>query len=55
MALYNEVPDLAAPLVSKDTQPSPWLMRVALDPKKVVARTLDMNQISRKLSDTFGE
>lgn len=46
--LYNEVPDQNC-----TENMSPWVLRFKLDPKKVLSRTLDMNQISNKLVSTF--
>ena len=38
--LYNEVPDQDPGSGSCNT---PWVLRLKLDPKKIVSRTLDMN------------
>ena len=50
VALYNEVPEM-----SRDSNEglSPWVLRLKLEPKKVVSRTLDMDFINKRLIDTF--
>ena len=51
VALYNEVPEMTNQNMGEGL--SPWLLRLKLDSKKVVSRTLDMTLINKKLVDTF--